>query len=124
MRIYLGAQSQQSLLKSRIKAEAKRLGITTTINEGALDLLPKKGGKANAIRHLSKSKGFSLEDVIVLCNDANDLGMLSVAAYAACPADANEQVKLLVNRKGGYVSLLAGHEGAEDMLRNYVALVK
>ncbi len=126
VRVYLDAITleQRSALKSRIKSEAKSFGIAITMNDGMLDLLPEKGGKTNAIKHLSKSKGFSLEDVIVLCNDANDLGMLSIASYAACPADASGQVKLLVKRKGGYVSPWVGHEGAEDMLRNYVALVK
>jgi len=114
------SEEEQTMLKEKIAGEVGSIGITTTLNEGMLDMLPVHGGKANAANYTIAKQGHTLEDVVALVNDVNDLDILQLARHAACPGNAILQIKQQIAEKGGYVSSFPGHGGTIDMLRNYV----
>ncbi|MBI2137167.1 HAD family phosphatase [Candidatus Woesearchaeota archaeon] len=94
--------------------------ITTVLNHDMLYVIPRKGGKANAMAYLVNKLGIGNDAVLVLCDDYNDLGMAAASCWAACPAHAPEAVKEVVRLKG-YVSGFTLHEGTVDMLNQVVA---
>lgn len=54
--------------------------------------------------------------LIALGNDLNDLDMLNASPYTATLSTAHEEVKEVVNRKGGYCSSLVSHAATEELL--------
>ena len=52
-----------------------------------------------------KEWGISLENVAVIGDDKNDLALMKAVGFAACPADAVNEIKsicnLILERKGG-----------------------
>ncbi|MBH8577038.1 HAD hydrolase family protein [Nostocaceae cyanobacterium CENA369] len=54
--------------------------------------------------------------LITLGNDLNDLNILNASHYTATLSTAHEEVKEVVNRKGGYCSSLNSHAATEELL--------
>lgn len=113
-------EQEKVMIEKKVKKEWGGFGIVTTRNHEMLDVLPAVGGKANAIKYLIKKK-LDAASIIAIGDDPNDLGMMKLAKFTACPGNAKPEVKRFVNEKGGYVSKFAGHEGTVDVLRNYVS---
>jgi hydroxymethylpyrimidine pyrophosphatase-like HAD family hydrolase len=59
--------------------------------------------------------GIPLENILCIGDAANDLSMLTIAGYAACPANAAQEVKDCVS----YVSPYPYTEGVLDILRHF-----
>lgn len=64
------------------------------------------GGKLAAAQEICDKMGISLQEVAYVGDDKNCMDLLSVVGFAACPADACEEVKQLphmhvMSRKGG-----------------------
>lgn len=61
--------------------------------------------KKSAMEKLMEKKGISYENLAYLGDDLNDLAVMKSSAFAACPADAVEEVKevsdFVSNYKGG-----------------------
>ena len=61
--------------------------------------------KLEVLETWCKEWGISLENVAVIGDDKNDLAMMKAVGFAACPADAVNEVKsicnLILERKGG-----------------------
>ncbi len=114
-------EREKALIEKKVEKEAGSLGIVATRNHGMLDVLPAVGGKANAMKYLIKKKGLNTANIAAIGDDANDLSMLALARFTACPGNARPEVKRFINEKGGYVSEFAGHKGTVDVLRNYVS---
>jgi len=61
--------------------------------------------KLEVLETWCKEWGISLENVAVIGDDKNDLAMMKAVGFAACPADAVNEVKsicnLVLERKGG-----------------------
>jgi hydroxymethylpyrimidine pyrophosphatase-like HAD family hydrolase len=67
----------------------------------------------------SKLKGIQFLNffpLITLGNDLNDLDMLNASPYTATLSTAHEEVKEVVNHKGGYCSSLNSHAATEELL--------
>ena len=114
------SEEQKRRIEQKVEKEAGHLGITTAENEGMVDIVPALGGKMNSIAYLLTKTGFSIDEIVALGNDTNDLDMLSIAMQVACPGNAKPEVKRIVGEKGGYVSAYPCHEGTMDLFRNYV----
>ena len=64
------------------------------------------GGKLAAVREIIKELGISMQEVMYIGDDVNCIDLLSSVGYAACPADACEEVKKIpginvMTKKGG-----------------------
>lgn len=61
--------------------------------------------KLDAVKKLCKEKNISLDDVIYVGDDINDIELLKQVGYSCSPIDANEKVKhevdFITNAKGG-----------------------
>lgn len=78
----------------------------------------RNGGKLAAVSEIVKEMGITMEEVAYIGDDVNCMELLSSVGYAACPADASNEVKKIVgihvmNRKGG-----------EGCVREFVDIIK
>lgn len=78
----------------------------------------RNGGKLAAVSEIVKEMGITMEEVAYIGDDVNCMELLSSVGYAACPADASNEVKEIVgihvmNRKGG-----------EGCVREFVDIIK
>ena len=96
--------------------------LTTTINEGMLDIIPAKAGKANAALYLVTTLGLDYKSVLALVNDVNDTGLAGISSWVACPSNAPTEIKKIVQPKG-YVSSLTLHKGTVDLLEHVIERV-
>ena len=97
--------------------------IKTVINLNFIDFMPPMGGKENAIHYLLKIFHCNWNDVACFGDDHNDAEMLSKAGYAFTHDGAREEIKRLVERKKGYISPHAGHDGAADVFSRILGMV-
>jgi 3-deoxy-D-manno-octulosonate 8-phosphate phosphatase (KDO 8-P phosphatase) len=61
-------------------------------------------------------KDYGLEETAFVGDDINDLNVLRVVGFSACPADASEEVKQVCH----YVSSKAGGDGAAREIIEYI----
>jgi 3-deoxy-D-manno-octulosonate 8-phosphate phosphatase (KDO 8-P phosphatase) len=87
---------------------ARKMGIAD-VYKGCKD-------KAAALRKFAGSHGFAIGDVGFIGDDVNDLSALTIAGFAAAPADAHPDVRL----KAGYVAQACGGHGAVREILDYV----
>ena len=66
------------------------------------------GNKLMCLEHLAKEIPCSLEEVVYIGDDINDLACLEKVGFSCCPADAHDDVKNVVK----YVAKLKGGQGA------------
>ncbi len=86
--------------------------IMTTINGGSLDILPRKGGKANAARYAAGKLHISLSDAAAVGDDINDVDLLSSAGHPFTFAEVPPEVREIVAGKKGYIcAYRPSHEG-------------
>jgi len=71
-------------------------------------LYQKVGNKLMCLEQLVKEIPCSLEEVVYIGDDINDLACLERAGFSCCPADAHDDVKNVVK----YVAKLKGGQGA------------
>ena len=61
--------------------------------------------KVNALKGLADIEGFELDKVLFIGNDLNDLRVMEVCGYCACPSDSHSKIKEISNyilkKKGG-----------------------
>jgi 3-deoxy-D-manno-octulosonate 8-phosphate phosphatase (KDO 8-P phosphatase) len=76
--------------------------------------------KDAALREYSEKIGIPLSEIAFMGDDVNDLAAMSIAGFTACPADAHESVKSVVN----FVSRFPGGNGAVRELLDHLNLVK
>ena len=77
--------------------------------------------KGTALAELSRLLEMPTDGILAVGDHQNDLAMLfgDVASMVACPANAHPSVKEVVERGGGYISVLEAGEGTADAIRAY-----
>ncbi len=118
-------EEEKQNIEKKVEKEAGSFGITTTRNQNMLDILPVKGGKANAINYIIDKEGAlgnQMSKVLALGDDTNDKEMMQYADWAACPGNANDDVKKIVLANSGYVSKKMYHQGTLDILKKTLSL--
>jgi HAD superfamily hydrolase (TIGR01484 family) len=75
--------------------------------------------KGSVLKALQARLGIQPNETFAAGDNFNDLPMLDpgVAQHLACPANSVEEVKVTVQRHGGYVADLAGGDGVAQALR-------
>ena len=81
-----------------IKSRASYLGIKSCYVGNA--------PKDKILKEWVKDENISLSDVAFIGDDINDISIIEIVGFSACPSDASKPVKLKVslvlNTKGGY----------------------
>lgn len=71
--------------------------------------------KSECIKNFIKKEGADFKDIVVIGDDLNDFESMSFAGYKACPNDAAEEIKEIVD----YISNVNGGYGAvRDIIRH------
>jgi 3-deoxy-D-manno-octulosonate 8-phosphate phosphatase (KDO 8-P phosphatase) len=76
--------------------------------------------KDAALREYSEKIGIPLAEIAFMGDDINDLAAIALAGFSACPADAHESVRSVVN----LVSRFPGGNGAVRELLDHLNLVQ
>lgn len=80
--------------------------------------------KGDAVKFLAKYLKCSLENSCAIGDAENDVEMLSLVGLPACPADATEQVRHVVDKKGGIVASRNEHIGVREILSRIAGTVR
>jgi len=110
-------EAEKHELEIKIEEEFGAAGLITIRSGTRIDVMPKAGGKGNALNFILEKLGIPTESSVALGDDYNDLNMLSAAHIIACPGNAIPKVKELVERRRGYISPYSEHQGTVDMLQ-------
>ena len=74
-----------------VEARAKKLGVDF-LCQGV-----RFGGKVQAVKQICDKLKITLEQVAYIGDDVNDIELLKIVGFAACPADAANEVLCLPN---------------------------
>ena len=93
-----------------------------TRNGGWVAVLHEQLGKGNALCAYAAHRGIAPEHILAIGDQYNDLNMLdgSAAGLVACPANSIPEVKLVVERKNGFIARRNAPEGTLDALRFFL----
>lgn len=91
-----------------VQKRAEELGVEL-LYQNVLD-------KLYVLKKLVREHGYSLDEVIYVGDDTNDLQCLLSAGFSACPADAEKEVRNVVN----YVAARNGGDGAIREIIDYL----
>jgi hydroxymethylpyrimidine pyrophosphatase-like HAD family hydrolase len=105
-------------LLSRLDGNVDMAAFSITSSPAAVDITPQGVNKGYGLRRLAAVTGIPLENILCIGDAANDLSMLTLAGYAACPANAAQDVKHCVS----YVSSYSYTEGVLDILRHFFGM--
>jgi hydroxymethylpyrimidine pyrophosphatase-like HAD family hydrolase len=94
-------------------ANAAHFSITPSV--AAVDITPHGIDKGFGLRRLVEITHIPLANILCIGDATNDLPMMSIAGYAACPANANQEVKDLAS----YVSPRSHTDGVLDILHYF-----
>lgn len=106
--------SEKEIIKEFTRTE-KQFDVDYVINEENIIIVPRLGGKGNAVKHFLKLKGISFDDAISLGNGINDVDMFRTSAHVECPNNSIDLIKSIAKEKG-YVSPYSFHTGTLDIL--------
>lgn len=108
--------SDESLLSEAARIVAEH-GFSVYLSGYALHIQPPGGGKGVGLATAVKLAGISLDDVVAVGDGMNDIPMLRIAGYSACPSDADEEVKSIVD----YVASRPGGLGFKEIVDRILA---
>ena len=106
-----------------------KVGIITSENTPIVEKRARKLGvdflyqgvgfnrKVEAVEDLCQQLGISMSEVAYIGDDVNDIALLSVVGLAACPQDAEDQVKTV---EGIMVTHKQGGKGAVREFAKYI----
>jgi len=89
----------------------ERYGFAAVSSGYALHVQPRGGGKGEGVKVVARLLGVPLEKVAAVGDGENDIPMLLIAGFSACPADADPKVRELVD----YVASKPGGEGFAEI---------
>lgn len=95
--IITGIITSENMELNHRRAEKLKLDI---LEAGCTD-------KASVVKKICQERGIDLENVVYVGDDINDLGLIELAGYGCCPADAIPEVKA----KASYVAKANGGAG-------------
>lgn len=104
--IVTGIITGETVELNRKRAEKLKLDILET---GCKD-------KAAEVKNLCKKYDVSLENVVYIGDDINDLEVMKIVGYGCCPADAISQVKEVAK----YITKAKGGEGVIREIVDYI----
>jgi len=89
--------------------------IQISHSRSAVDITPKGINKGSGVEFLSEVSGIELAATVGIGDSQGDLAMLQLVGHPACPANADDEVKRLVE----YVSSYRTIDGVLDIIKHY-----
>jgi hydroxymethylpyrimidine pyrophosphatase-like HAD family hydrolase len=77
-----------------------------------LEILPWGASKGNALETLARIKGISIQNIIAVGDERNDISMLRAAGMGVAVANADEAVRCQANR----VTMGSWNQGLEEVI--------
>lgn len=81
----------------------------------SIDISPLGINKGSALKSLSKD----LSKTLAIGDSAGDISMLGIVGYPACPNNASDGVKALVNSRGGFIANYPNTRGVIEILDHF-----
>jgi HAD superfamily hydrolase (TIGR01484 family) len=105
-------------LHAAVAAALADLPVTVNRSSLAVDVVAAGVDKGFGLRCLAQRLGVDLDAVLAIGDSLGDVPMLDTAGFAACPANADDDARAAVRRKGprGYESAEPLAQGVEDAL--------
>jgi len=72
--------------------------------DGYVDIIQKGCNKGYATLYICESLGLNSDEVIAVGDGENDIPMLYIAGFPACPSNSKDDVKAIVINRKGYVA--------------------
>jgi len=91
--------------------------VTVHHSQIAVDISPAGIDKASGVRFLTEKTGVPLEKTLGIGDSRGDFPMLEIVGHVGCPANASEECKKLINRKGGHIAI-------HDYVRGVVSVIR
>jgi hydroxymethylpyrimidine pyrophosphatase-like HAD family hydrolase len=105
-------------LLSRLDGNVDMTAFSVTSSPAAVDITPHGVDKGYGLKRLAAVTCVPLGNILCIGDAVNDLSMLTIAGYAACPANAVQDVKNCVS----YVSPHPYTEGVLDILQHFFGM--
>ena len=112
--------AREGMLKAAPWAEA--VGLAAIRNNTGLAFRHAQVGKLPALRVLAEHLQVGPNEILVMGDSHNDLGMLTSGFHAATTANADAEIKAAVLDAGGYVSTEQASDGVAEVLQRVFKL--
>lgn len=76
------------------------IAVKSTFNN--LEVIKKGVSKGNGLKFFCQHMGIDLKEVLVIGDNYNDISMIDIAGFSACPANAVDEVKVKCNYVSPY----------------------
>ncbi len=90
-------------------------GLDFVFGESYVDINQKGCNKGYAIKKICEELGLNLSEVIAVGDGANDIPMLEIVGFPACPSNSKENVKDFIKERKGYVAKNPVGEGTREI---------
>ena len=101
-----------------IKKNNLSTNVNISVNKKWIDVTPKPASKLNATKFLLRKKNSSLKDAIYIGDELTDIELLNNVGIPCTTANAHNEVKFLINKKGGRISTKKYSDGVLELIRN------
>jgi len=85
----------------------------------AVDISPAGIDKASGVQFLSQHTGINLSRVLAIGDSRGDFPAFNLVGYVGCPANASQECKELIMRRGGYISPLKHACGVAEIIHYF-----
>ena len=94
--------------------------IEITHSKSAVDITPAGVNKGSGVQDFCDYTGISPRAIVGVGDSLGDKPLLSIVGYPACPANADDETRKLVENRHGYVSPHECAKGVEDVFKHYL----
>jgi HAD superfamily hydrolase (TIGR01484 family) len=94
-------------------------GLEMHNSAGGIDITPAKIDKAVACLELAEKIGIKITDSIAIGDSGGDLPLLNIVGHPACPANAFDSVKEVVESRNGFIAKNKHGLGVVEILEHY-----
>ena len=105
------------IVKKRLSQFEKVVELTHSTT--AIDITPNVANKGSGLRFAAEKSGIEIKNILYIGDTRGDFSAFEVAGYTACPSNATEECKKLVESKSGYISPSANAKGLADIISHF-----
>ncbi len=105
----------------RVKKELSEFekSVEITHSTAAVDITPRGINKGTGLGFATRESGVELSEILYIGDSEGDFPAMEIAGFVACPANATEGCKELVQEKGGYISPYNDVKGVFDIIKHF-----
>lgn len=105
----------------RVKKELSGFekSVEITHSTAAVDITPRGVNKGTGLGFATSESGVELSKILYIGDSEGDFSAMEIAGFVACPANATEGCKELVQEKRGYISPYDDVKGVFDIIKHF-----